>query len=153
MAAPRAPPAARTGMLVAGAAPFDFFVLELAAVVDECFALSACPLLMDIEAEVVAAADDWLEVAAEAARTAILKAKNPESCILTVAAVRLEDWKCEGYCGLMVLMVLMRSCVASSNILILRLLCLHASLSGDHSCLQWLTGSYQRRSSATVPGV
>jgi hypothetical protein len=53
-AAPSAPPAARTGTLVAGAAPFDFFVLELAAVVDECFALSEWLLLTVVEAEVVA---------------------------------------------------------------------------------------------------
>jgi hypothetical protein len=39
---------------VAGAAPFDFFVLELAAVVDECFALSEWLLLTVVEAEVVA---------------------------------------------------------------------------------------------------
>lgn len=51
MAALRAPPAARTGTLVAGAAPSDFFVLELATVVDVCFAVPECPLLEDTEVE------------------------------------------------------------------------------------------------------
>jgi hypothetical protein len=62
---------------VAGATPFDFFVLELAAVVDECFALSEWLLLTVEEAEVVA---EWVEVAAEA-RTAMLRAKNPVNFI------------------------------------------------------------------------
>jgi hypothetical protein len=39
--------------LVAGAAPLDFFVLVLAAVVDECFAVSEVLLLSVVEAEVV----------------------------------------------------------------------------------------------------
>ena len=75
-AAPSAPPAARTGTLVAGAAPLDFLVLVLAAVVDECFAVSVWPLLMDVEVEVV------VEVAAEA-RAAIPRAKMPKNCMFS----------------------------------------------------------------------
>jgi len=59
-------------------------VLELATVVDVCFALPECPLLEDTEVEA-----EWLEVAAEA-RTAMLKAKIAENCMLTVAVVALE---------------------------------------------------------------
>jgi len=76
-------------MLVAGAAPLDFFVLELALVVDVCFAVSECPLLVDNEADVAAAAAGWLDVAAEAS-TAMLKARIPKSCMSTVVVVRLE---------------------------------------------------------------
>lgn len=74
---------------MAGAAPFDFFVLVLAAAVEECFAVSEWLLLTDVEAEAVA---DWLDVAAEA-RTAMLRAKNAVSFMLSGVVVLLEVFK------------------------------------------------------------
>ena len=84
-AAPNAPPAARTGIPVAAAAPFELELLALVvdAVVEVCLAP-----LTDVETEdAVAPATDWLEVVVAEAKTAMLSAKMLKNCIFVVAGV------------------------------------------------------------------
>jgi hypothetical protein len=77
-AAPNAPPAARTGMPVAAAAPFELELLALAVDVVE-------------TEDLVAAAAEWLEVVVAVAKAAMLSAKIAKNCILFVAEVLVVD--------------------------------------------------------------
>jgi hypothetical protein len=77
-AAPNAPPAARTGMPVAAAAPFELELLALAVDVVE-------------TEDLVAAAAEWLEVVVAVAKAAMLSAKIAKNCILFVAKVLVVD--------------------------------------------------------------
>jgi hypothetical protein len=77
-AAPNAPPAARTGMPVAAAVPFELELLALAVDVVE-------------TEDLVAAAAEWLEVVVAVAKAAMLSAKIAKNCILFVAKVLVVD--------------------------------------------------------------
>lgn len=83
-AAPNAPPAARTGIPVAAATPFELvelLALVVAAIVEVVFAALACD---DVETEaLVAEPECWLEVVA-VARAAMPRAKIAKNCILHV---------------------------------------------------------------------